>query len=141
MLNLPKRFERKIMVDEIRGCWLWTAAVHPKGYGLVRFEGRTHPAHRVVYMLVRGRIERGLQLDHLCRTRHCVNPWHCEQVTAAINTSRGVNHNTSKTHCIRGHEFTLENTYEFYEGERLCRECQRERVRKYRERKKSVGRS
>lgn len=96
-----------------------------------------HPAHRAVYMLVKGKIPTGKQLDHLCRIRHCVNPWHCEPVTALVNTHRGNgNQNKKKTHCLRGHEFTPENTYEFYKGERLCRECGRERVRKYR-----VGRS
>jgi hypothetical protein len=131
-LGLPERFENKISVDPIRGCWLWQTSIHPKGYGIVRFEGRSHPAHRVVYMLLRGKIKKGLQIDHLCCTKNCVNPWHCEPVTGYINMQRRINHNAAKTHCLNGHEFTSENTYEFYEGERICRECQRERVRKYR---------
>ena len=132
-LGLPERFETKIVVDPVRGCWLWIGAVHPKGYGLTYFEGRTQPAHRVTYKLLRRAIPPNLQLDHLCRTRHCVNPYHCEPVTGLENSQRGNrNHNYKRTHCKHGHEFTPENTYEFYAGERLCRECQRERVRRFR---------
>ncbi len=37
--------------------------------------------------------------------------------------------NFLKTHCKRGHEFTLENTYIRVKGKRLCRECERLRYR------------
>jgi hypothetical protein len=29
-----------------------------------------------------------LELDHLCRTKSCVNPWHCEDVTTKVNVQR-----------------------------------------------------
>lgn len=34
-------------------------------------------------------------------------------------------HNAVKTHCVRGHEFTPENTYVFGGSHRQCRECRR----------------
>jgi hypothetical protein len=37
----------------------------------------------------------------------------------------GVNQNTNKTHCIRGHEFTEENTYLKKGKHRICRICHR----------------
>ena len=41
----------------------------------------------------------------------------------------GRDHNKSKTHCPRGHEYTPENTYISKEGYRRCRQCGRERKR------------
>lgn len=38
-----------------------------------------------------------------------------------------MNANTSKTHCLRGHEFTPENTHINTRGERQCRACSRAR--------------
>ncbi|NED52837.1 HNH endonuclease, partial [Micromonospora aurantiaca] len=69
--------------------------------------------------------------DHLCRNRACVNVTHLEIVTNRINILRGETlqaANAAKTHCIRGHEFTPENTY-VKNGGRDCRTCARERQR------------
>lgn len=35
----------------------------------------------------------------------------------------GQHHNSNKTHCIRGHEYTEENTYVTSKGWRQCRKC------------------
>nr|WP_279218384.1 NUMOD4 motif-containing HNH endonuclease [Rhodococcus erythropolis] len=45
----------------------------------------------------------------------------------------GNNPMASKTHCLRGHAFTEENTY-LYRGNRCCRACKRIRKFEYRER-------
>ena len=37
-----------------------------------------------------------------------------------------------KTHCLRGHEFTEENTWLRIDGARCCRACARERMRAHR---------
>lgn len=70
-------------------CWLWTGATDQRGYG--RFSpGRTEKylAHRWSYEYHRAEIPDGLQIDHLCRVKSCVNPWHLEPVTAAENMRR-----------------------------------------------------
>jgi len=139
--DLPARFQSKIAEDLNTGCWRWTAAIKGNGYGNSWLDGRNQPAHRVIYQLLIGKIEAGLDLDHLCRNRICVNPDHLEPVTRSVNLKRGLSgENLAKklremTHCKRGHEFTDENT-RAYRGHRHCRACARERY--HRDRKKSL---
>lgn len=59
------------------------------GYGKVNLGGKTHRAHRAIYEREVGPVEDGLQLDHLCRNRACVNPAHLEPVTRTTNLRRG----------------------------------------------------
>src|SRR3990167_5306610 len=111
---IPKRILEKFSFNA-SGCWIWTASLNrPNGYCSVQFAGRRQTAHRVLYEILRGPIPQGLTLDHLCRNRQCVNPWHCEPVTIRVNAMRGVGIsavNAQKTHCYKGHPFTVENTY------------------------------
>jgi hypothetical protein len=79
-------------VNKTDSCWLWTAHVHPvTGYVQFRIGGRGGKmvlAHRWSYEHYVGAIPAGLQIDHLCRVRHCVNPEHLEPVTPSENTLR-----------------------------------------------------
>lgn len=85
------QFDRFIAkVDYTSGaCWVWTAAQCPNGYGRFGASGGTHLPHRLSYEHFVGQIPDGLQIDHLCRNRACVNPTHMEPVTAKENTRRG----------------------------------------------------
>lgn len=71
------------------GCWQWVAGVASNGYGTWSLHGRTNSAHRLLYTLLVGPVPAGLDLDHLCRNRLCVNPSHLEPVTRQVNLLRG----------------------------------------------------
>jgi hypothetical protein len=112
------------------GCWEWTGAKYPHGYGRLSIFKRTLYPHRVSYEIHKGAIPAGLHIDHLCRNRGCCNPAHLEAVTCAENIKRSpiapATLNAGKTHCIHGHEFTPENTVLINGGRgRACRTCRR----------------
>lgn len=71
------------------GCWIWKGRLDQKGYGHMNIGRKTIGAHRYLYELHIGKIPEGMQLDHLCRVRNCVNPNHLEIVTNKENSWRG----------------------------------------------------
>ena len=90
-IGRPIPIEQRIQyrVDRKTGCWVWRRAGNGDGAGRVWFDGKLRLAHRVVYEMVKGPIPDGLQLDHLCANRLCVNPDHLEPVTNRENKLRG----------------------------------------------------
>lgn len=127
-------FLSKVLILE-NGCWKWTGNIcTTTGYGRISIDKVPWSAHALSYILFKGIIPEGLQLDHTCPIpdRACVNPDHLEAVTHRINLLRGntiAAINASKTHCPNGHEYNEINTY--LEGRiRHCRACHRERARR-----------
>src|SRR6185369_1743609 len=124
-------------VNKTESCWLWTGGVTASGYATTRLaDGKKQQVvHRFAYERLVGLIPSGLELDHLCRVRICVNPAHLEPVTARTNTLRAPEGVTAKkarqTHCIRGHEFDAANTYYRRRGGRTCRKCQAANYRRW----------
>lgn len=120
------RFWAKVDVGHPLGCWEWTGALSTKGYGRFNAGPALCQAHRYAYEALIGPIPDGLELDHLCRNRICVNPDHLEPVTTAENLRRGAG--GPRPRCLRGHAFSESNTYYRPDnGRRQCRACRRER--------------
>ncbi len=87
---------------DLGACWVWTAAT-TNGYGYLQIggrQGRRVQAYKLAYEWLVGPVPAGLQLDHLCRNRRCVNPSHLEPVTQLENLLRG-NHPMMVLHRIR----------------------------------------
>lgn len=107
------RFLQKLAPQE-DGCWLWTAATAGgTGYGSFHDGTKRLGAHRFAYELWRGPIPEGLELDHVCQVRPCVNPDHLRAVTHAAHMA---NH-LQKDVCIRGHRLD--------HSKRNCLACER----------------
>lgn len=119
------------------GCREWRGRVINSGYGRLTWKRDGLPiergAHRIAYILAVGEIPDGMQIDHLCRNRICVNPEHLEVVTARENIMRAPHslaaQNHKKTHCPQGHPYSAENTTIYLRDGRfpgrLCKTCQR----------------
>lgn len=131
-LNPEDRFFNYVGSTDNNGCSTWVGHVTPFGYG--RFNGgknngigksKLFMAHRWAYEHFVMPIRNGMVIDHLCRNRACVNPWHLEQVTLKENTLRGIGFaakNKLKEFCCNGHLFDEDNTY-LYKNRRQCMAC------------------
>lgn len=102
------------------GCWLWLGTITPNGYGQIRVSRSNRSAHRVLYEFLVGPIPEGLDLDHLCRVRRCVNPAHLEPVTRSENIRRSPLMYPAKTHCNYGHPL---DGWDRTRHHRVCTTC------------------
>lgn len=78
-------------IDDESGCWNWTGAITDYGYGRAAKYSNNRSwslAHRISYDVFIGGLDSKLTIDHLCFNRKCVNPFHLEQVTLAVNAYR-----------------------------------------------------
>ena len=115
--------------DQSGDCWIWLGTYSEDGYGKVWVGGKRWYAHRASYTIFRGPIPQGLTLDHLCRTRSCVNPEHLEPVTSIENTRRGMR--ATRTHCLNGHPFDRVYMRAGKQVQRKCSICSRAYQRAY----------
>lgn len=97
--NDSERFWQK--VDKTETCWLWTGAKQ-NGYGICRSGGAARLAHRVSYTWENGEIPEGVQLDHMCHNRACVNPSHLRFADAALNGQNRARSNKNSKSGVRG---------------------------------------
>lgn len=129
MPNYIKLFWQKVTKTD--NCWLWNGSVNKGGYGVAGngIRGSSIGAHKLCYELLVGKVLRGMQLDHLCKNKLCVNPNHLEVVTPRANLLRSGNFvgiNARKTHCKNGHSLSGLNLYITPSGFRNCKACRRQ---------------
>jgi hypothetical protein len=125
------RFLAKVFVDWNTGCWEWSGGTS-RGYGTfwlgyVNGKSKFIGAHVFSYEYFKGvPVQKGLELDHLCRIPQCINPDHLEPVTHKVNMLRGrtpASKNAVKTHCPNGHLLSGDNIYNITRGDRCCKIC------------------
>jgi hypothetical protein len=130
-MDAVKRFWKKVgrrrNPDE---CWLWRGEIRT-GYGRFWYQGGNVTAHRFIYEQIVGRLPPRHEVDHVCRTRHCVNPKHLRALPHRENCIRRY---TNLTHCPKGHRYTDANLIWYTRPggvglNRRCRQCQRAKGR------------
>jgi len=119
--SLVAKLERLTIPEPNTGCLLWLGSMNYKGYGTLRGS----LAHRVFYADAHGPIPPGLEINHRCQQRSCVNVTHLEAVTHTANIAYSV---VKRTHCKRGHELSGDNLFVYpstspQAGARRCWAC------------------
>lgn len=157
--SIDDRLWARVKRGTANECWPWTAHTSKDGYGKVRYAGQLMYVHRLAYIETFGPVPDGTEIDHTCHNgtnctikpcphRACCNPAHLEAVVHATNTERGNvgmvsasrRGKTRVTHCRHGHEYTEENTFTYVNAKgyttRQCRQCNREKGRRFRAEKR-----
>lgn len=128
---MPKK-PLETLIVKTEGCWTWRGSHTAEGYAMFRGRG----AHRAVYERHVGPIPPGYEVDHTCCNAGCVNPDHLEAVTPEENRRRKY---LRITQCVNGHDYTADNTYiRPATGNRDCRACIRDRVKRYRKKESAA---
>jgi len=82
--NYKEHLENKTEKIPIGGCWIWTGAKHPDGYGSIKYKNQPWKVHRLSYLVYKGEIAESLVL-HSCDNPSCINPEHLFLGTASDN--------------------------------------------------------
>lgn len=138
-LGTPEeQFWPYVMPEPNSGCWIWMGNLNRSGYGRVSQGGKRIMAHRVSFEIHKGALPAGMEIDHRCSVRCCVNPDHLEAVTHAENCRRTGQRkrqwNSYKTECPYGHPYSGVN----FKGRRICHTCRARENRKYRARQRAA---
>lgn len=107
-IPLIDRLLNNIQRIPIAGCWIWIGTLGNHEYGRCYVDGKRQSVHRTIYKLLVGPIPDGMEIDHLCRVRLCINPEHLEAVTGDENKRRTKGHRFGDF-CKRGHAMTGDN--------------------------------
>lgn len=137
--KLESIFSRTV-IDE-NDCSIWQGCVQMSGrhrqlpYPSIGHNKKGWRGHRLVYTLVYGEIPIDMHVCHKCDNTLCLNPQHLFVGTRSDNMqdklSKKRDHNQRKTHCPKGHEYSLENTYNHPDGSRKCHACMKAAAKKY----------
>jgi len=117
-------------IDFSSECWIWTSTKDQDDYGVIKLEGKTWRAGRLMLVIAEGDLSPELLASATCHNPACIRPGHL-----FVSTQREVNlrgnafsgRNARKTHCPRGHELPAANA----RGERNCQICAGTRSREW----------
>lgn len=120
-----RRFFIKCAISPATGCWVWLGQRNEAGYGRFRYAGKKQMAHAFATFMVGRPCPVGMEHDHLCRNKPCVNPEHLDQTTTMENKRR---QRYAVPTCAQGHLWTPANTRWASKGHgdapyRQCRRC------------------
>lgn len=89
-------------IQKTSSCWIWTGPLKDHGYATLSFEGKIWYAHRLSYFLNAGEIPDGMDIDHACHVRSCVNPAHLQAVTRKQNLENQSGAHRGNSSGVRG---------------------------------------
>ena len=156
-MSLP--IERFLALTTIESgqCWTWNGSRSKDGYGQMVLDGRRDrkrvriAPYRFIWEWVNDEpMPDGLEPDHTCNNRGCVNPSHVEPVTHAENQRRSYQRGRKRihvdyvggrkrgTHCPHGHEYTPENAVLSSQNSVQCRECNRRACAAYQRKRRQT---
>lgn len=132
-MGKPIPFNQQVLMTSY--CHIWLGSHNNHGYGQIH-RGRKWLAHRYAWVQEHGNIPDDTILMHICDNPACVRVSHLRVGTMRDNTHDMVgkkrDRNSRKTHCVHGHEFSVDNTYVHRNGSRHCKQCTLNRCRQYR---------
>lgn len=148
----------KTYLEQIKdgdNCWVQKRSLTSQGYGSITFCKRHYLTHRVAYSLLKGNLEKGKVVDHMCENRKCVNPAHLQLTTIRDNIERTYARNPNLRNVTRlpkylcagicpfGHEIKtfddLNNTPWKGGNNYRCRKCFKKRTSEYTKKRQSTN--
>ena len=147
--EVKKRFLSKIFKPKTYSCWLWDAHKDKDGYGRITVSGKDFRAHRLSWLIYKGKLTKNICVLHKCDTPQCVKPGHLFLGTNKDNYLDCVAKGRSfiakssaalkkRKCCNNGHEYNKENTY-IWRNKRVCRTCRRINIANLRKRLREVN--
>lgn len=129
---IEERFWVKVEMIPFHSCWEWSACTLDFGHGQFNVGNKKRIlAHVYSYILHKGPVPEGLQVNHTCDNPGCVNPDHLYSGTQQDNMDdireRKRSGHLKKTHCPQGHEYSPDNLLKRDDGYRDCKICARRR--------------
>ena len=128
---------KKYILDRVyktSDCWLWLHSLDGTGHPKARYGSKIVGVTRLAYQAWHGALAPQVHVFTTCRNLLCVNPAHLT-LKAPTRISGRRKPATPRTHCVNGHEYTTENIVT--KGKPHCRQCNKDKCRRYRARVKA----